>query len=310
VSPSALHDPVHSTRRLTPGTRVSRFIHNVDARLHRGRDNRKVLEGNSAVQSLTRAMDVLFAVAHADTPPTVGGLSARLRLPRSTVHRMLDTLVSCGVVARTGHKGYVITPKLALATSANPTTASLAYMIDPHLHSLVALSEETSSLHVRVGDLRVCVAEVEGSRGIRWARGAGWNAPIWAGAVGRMLMAGLGADDLDAVVERSEFRKLARNTVTDKTKLVSLISEARSQGWSASQSETVDGAAAVAAPIAGAGGRTIAVLSLYASADRVDHMKSFVPQLCATAAEAEAEWDAMSAFPRGLTAQDDVQSAE
>ncbi len=261
------------------------------------------------MQSLTRAIDVLFAVAQADTPPTVGSLSSRLRLPRSTVHRMLDTLVACGVLARTGQKGYVITPKLALATSANPTTATLAYMIDPHLHGLVALSEETSSLHVRVGDLRVCIAETEGSRGIRWARGAGWNAPIWAGAVGRMLMAGFDATDLDAVIERSEFRGLAPNTVTNEKKLRQLIAEARSQGWSASESETVDGAAAVAAPIIGPGGRTIAVLSLYASADRLDHMKSFVPQLCATAAEAEAEWNAMSAFPAGLTALDDIQSA-
>lgn len=265
---------------------------------------------DTAVQSVTRAFDVLFAVAQASTPPTVGVLAEQLELPRSTARRMLDTLTVCGVVAKTDpSRGYVVTPKLALATHANSTTATLAGMIGPTLHRLVALTEETSSLHVRVGDLRVCVAEVEGSRGIRWARGPGWSAPIWAGAVGRALMAGLDNADLDNVIDRARFHDLASNTVTDALELRRLISDARTQVWTCSESETVDGAAAVAAPVTDPAGRVIAVLSLYASADRLDHMTSFATELVAAAGEAGAEWDAISAFPSGLTVQHDVQSA-
>ena len=262
------------------------------------------------MQSVTRAFEVLFAVAQARTPPTVGVLAGQLELPRSTVRRMLDTLTVCGVVAKTDQsRGYVVTPKLALATHANSTTATLADMIGPTLHRLVALTEETSSLHVRVGDLRVCVAEVEGSRGIRWARGPGWTAPIWAGAVGRVLMAGLDSADLDNVIDRAGFHVLASNTVTDALKLRRLISNVRARGWSASESETVDGAAAVAAPITDPAGRVIAVLSLYASADRLDHMTSFTAELVSTAREVGTEWNAISAFPSELIVQHDVQSA-
>jgi DNA-binding IclR family transcriptional regulator len=247
------------------------------------------------VQSVLKAFDVLFAVAYADTPPNVATLSSTLELPRPTVHRILDTLSAAGVVTRRDpDKGFVVTPKLALASAASQNTATLADMIVPYLHRLVAISEETSSLHLRIGDLRVCAAEIEGSRGIRWARGPGWSAPIWAGAVGRMLLAGVGADELDEILQRSRPRSLASNTVVDESRLRPLICDVRTRGWSASTSETVDGAAAVAAPIITANGHTIAALSMYASADRLPQMESLAPQLRAIADEAAADWDKIS----------------
>jgi DNA-binding IclR family transcriptional regulator len=261
------------------------------------------------MQSVTRAFDVLFAVAQAGTPPTVGVLARQLDLPRSTTGRMLDTLTACGVVAKTEpSKGYVVTPKLSLAAHANATTATLAGMIGPTLHRLVALTEETSSLHVRMGDLRVCVAEVEGSRGIRWARGPGWSAPLWVGAVGRLLMSGLDSTDLDDVIDRSEFHALASNTVTDESELRRLIDDVCTREWSASESETFQGAAAVAAPVFDPAGRVIAVISLYASADRLDHMKSFATELVSIANAAGAEWNAISAFPPDPIVRHDVQN--
>jgi len=261
------------------------------------------------MQSVTRAFAVLFAVAQADTPPTAGVLARQLDLPRSTARRMLDTLTACGVVAKTEpSKGYVVTPKLSLAAHANATTATLAGMIGPTLHRLVALTEETSSLHVRMGDLRVCVAEVEGSRGIRWARGPGWSAPLWVGAVGRLLMSGLDSTDLDDVIDRSEFHALASNTVTDEAELRRLINDVHTRGWSASESETFQGAAAVAAPVLDPAGGVIAVISLYASADRLGHMKSFAAELVSVANAAGAEWNAISAFPPEPIVRHDVQN--
>jgi IclR family acetate operon transcriptional repressor len=247
------------------------------------------------IQSVTRAFDVLFAVSESERPLTVVALSKVLDLPRPTIHQILNTLVASGVVARVdSDKAYVVTPKLALSTAANASTAALGDIVMPYLHRLVAISEETASLHVRVGDLRVCVAEVEGSRGIRWVRGPGWSAPIWLGAVGRLLLAGLSGEELDEILSRNQLHALASNTVVDVPELRSLIEIVRSDGWSCSESETVDGAAATAAPVSGANGKTIGVLSLYASADRLSHMVSLVDELRQAAAEVGENWARMS----------------
>ena len=256
----------------------------------------KIGDGDDGlVQSVTRALDVLFAVASASEPQLVGELSRSLGLPRPTVHRILNTLVASGVLARIDStKTYVVTPKLALVTASNAETANLADMITPFLHRLVAISEETASLHVRVGDLRVCISEVEGSRGIRWARGPGWSAPIWSGAVGRILMAEFSEQEYRDVLDRSELRAIARKTVVDEVELHDLVESARVQGWCATESETVDGASATAAPIVDAGGKTIAALSLYAAADRLPHILLLVPELTKAASDASDAWASMA----------------
>ncbi len=262
------------------------------------------------IQSVTRACDVLFAIAGAEHPLTVVSLSKILDLPRPTIHRILGTLVASGVAARVDSgKAYVVTPKLALATAANTRTATLADLATPYLHRLVAIGEETASLHVRVGDLRVCVAEVEGSRGIRWVRGRGWSAPIWSGAVGRLLFAELPEAERKEVLTRQPLHALARNTVVDEPTLWTLLEAVGDDGWSCSESETVDGAAATAAPVIGTDGTAIGALSLYSSADRLPHMVSLVSVLQESARQLSSAWATVSPFTAVSRLTHDLQSA-
>ncbi len=252
------------------------------------------------VQSVTRAFDVLFAIAGTDHPPSAKTLATALGLPRSTVHRILNTLEASGVVSRVGSsRGYAVTPKLVLAATVNTQGASLGSIADPYLHRLVAMSEETASIHVRTGDHRTCVAEIQGLRGIRWVRGRGWSAPVWSGAVGRVLMAGMTEAELEELLSRIELQPLARNSVVDTAAMRRQVARDRARGWSVSESETIDGAAAVAVPLAGADGSTIAALGLYAPADRLDHMLSLVDEVKNVAHELGRHWIAISTGPTG-----------
>ena len=255
------------------------------------------------VQSVTRAFDVLFAVAEVDQPPSARMLAEKLGLPRSTVYRLLNTLEASGVVSRIGaDRGYAVTPKLAMAAAVSGGGATLGAVAEPYLHRLVAVSEETAAVHVRTGDHRTCVAEVQGLRGIRWVRGRGWSAPLWSGAVGRVLMAGLADDELDALLGRSDLQPLGRNSVVDGVDVRRLVADVRRHGWSSSESETVDGAAAVAVPIIEGDGATIGALSLYAPDDRLSHMLTLVDALQNAARELGRYWIAISAVKPGATA--------
>ncbi len=259
------------------------------------------LEGG-LVQSVTRAFDVLFAVAEVDQPPSARTLAERLDLPRSTVHRLLNTLEASGVVSRIGaDRGYAVTPKLAMAAAVSGGGATLGAVAEPYLHRLVAASEETAAVHVRTGDHRTCVAEVQGLRGIRWVRGRGWSAPVWSGAVGRVLMAGLPDDELDALLQRSDLQPLGRNSVVDGVDVRRLVADTRNRGWSSSESETVDGAAAVAVPIIGTDGATIGALSLYAPDDRLGHMLTLIDAVQDAAHELGRYWIAISTVKPGAT---------
>jgi len=262
--------------------------------------SRATVTDDSLVQSVTRALDLLFAIAETDHPPSAKTLADGLDLPRSTVHRILNTLEASGVVSRVGSsRGYAVTPKLVLAATVNTEGASLASIAEPYLHRLVAMSKETASVHVRTGDHRTCVAEVQGLRGIRWVRGRGWSAPVWSGAVGRVLMAGMTEAELDELLGRAELLPLARNSVVNAADMRRQVARDREQGWSVSQSETIDGAAALAVPLLDAEGGTVAALSLYAPADRLDHMLSLVDEVKNVGNELGRHWIAISTVQAG-----------
>lgn len=254
------------------------------------------------VQSVTRAFDVLFAVAEVDHPPSARAVAEKLDLPRSTVYRLLNTMEASGIVSRIGSdRGYALTPKLAMAAAVGSGGTTLGSIAEPYLHRLVALSEETAAVHIRTGDHRTCVAEVQGLRGIRWVRGRGWSAPLWSGAVGRVLMAGMRDDELDALLACSDLQPLGRNSVIDGIDVRRLVADARRQGWSSSESETVDGAAAVAVPVTDDNDAIIGALSLYAPDDRLRHMLTVVEQLQDAARDLGRKWIAISTVQPGGT---------
>lgn len=241
-----------------------------------------------AVQSVHRALDLLFMIAASDRPLSPSQIAAELALPRSTVYRLADTLVSRGLIARKA-TGLVPTPKLFLLTSGGRTTLRLKDVAEPRLMHLVEITGETAGLHVRLGSLRRCVLEVEGYHGIRWARGVGFTAPLWSGAVGHVLMAGLAPREAEQIMAKADFQPRASNSIVDAAHLRRKLEAARAQGWSYSISETVEGAAAVAAPIR-LNERTVASINLYAPADRAKELRGWVPQLVQAADEASAEW--------------------
>lgn len=240
------------------------------------------------MQSVNRALDVLFLLARDGGTHGASTVAKELGLPRPTVYRILETLGSRGVVAKVGDE-FGVTEKLG-RIAAGPVGVVLTDVVGDHLHSLAGITNETSGLHARYGDVRRCVAEVEGSHGIRWARGVGFTAPVWSGAVGHVILAGLPDREIEEIANRSEFSPLASNTVSNLDELLERVECARERGWGASSEETVDGASAIAAPIKDQNGRTAAVMSLYAPADRFSATKEYVPALLEAAAAVSDEW--------------------
>lgn len=240
------------------------------------------------VQSVVRALDFLFLLAESDQPLNASAAAVRLRLPRPTVYRLAETLGDLGLVARVD-AGFITTPKLLLLASGSRSTLQLQDVAHPYLQSLVSATGETAGLHVLKGDLRRCIDEVEGHHGIRWSRGVGFTAPAWSGAVGHVLLAGMTNEQLQPFFDRIEFEQLASGSIRSLRVLKRRIVEARERGWSASHSETVQGAAAIAASVQEQS-RTVAAINLYAPADREEALHGWIPVLIETAKKLSDEW--------------------
>ena len=141
------------------------------------------------------------------------------------------------------------------------------------------------------GDV-VYVARVPTSRIMTVAISVGTRFPAYATSMGRVLLAGLDADDLEAYLSTVRLDRLTPRTVPSVPALRAELTRVRAQGWAIVDQELEEGLRAVAAPIRDRTGRTVAAVNVSAHASRTPIAavrRDLLPPLLATAARIAAD---------------------
>jgi IclR family pca regulon transcriptional regulator len=256
-------------------------------------DGRVELAGRAAhfVQSLERGLAVIRAFG-ADSPAlTLSEVARSTGLTRAATRRFLLTLVDLGYV-RTDGRQFALTPRVLELGYAFLSALELPEVAEPHLERLVAEVHESSSVSVLDGDDIVYVARVPTSRIMRVSINVGTRFPAYATSMGRVMLAGLPADELDEFLRRVELRRLSLRTITTVPALRAELDRVRAQGWALVDQELEEGLRSVAAPVRDRGGRVVAAVNLSAHASRTSKetvRRQLLPHLLATAARIEAD---------------------
>ncbi|OFW77266.1 MAG: hypothetical protein A2201_02275, partial [Alicyclobacillus sp. RIFOXYA1_FULL_53_8] len=170
----------------------------------------------------------------------VSQLSQHLNIPRSTVHRLLSTLVSHEVLTPDYHVGN----RLVLWAHQALKTSDLRDASVPVLERLVRRFGETASIYVRVGTYRICLERREGVAMLRHTVEVGEPLPLHKGSGGRALLAWL--DD----ETRNELWQASVKRFETHVGLAEPDWQAiRQQGWTVSMGERDPGLASVSVPI-------------------------------------------------------------
>ncbi|MEV4511952.1 IclR family transcriptional regulator C-terminal domain-containing protein [Dactylosporangium sp. NPDC049525] len=247
--------------------------------------------GPDFVQSLERGLAVIRAFNAARPELTLTEVAAATGVTRAAARRFLLTLGELGYVRNDGRQ-FSLTPRVLELGYAYLSGLSLPAVAEPHLESLVAEVNESSSVSVLDGDDIVYVARVPTSRIMTVTISVGTRFPAYATSMGRVMLAGLPPDDLEAYLAKVRLERLTARTVTTTAALLTEINRARSQGWALVDQELEEGLRSVAAPIRDRTGRTVAALNISAAASRnsVESIRrTLVPPLVATAARIEAD---------------------
>jgi IclR family pca regulon transcriptional regulator len=202
---------------------------------------------------------------------------------------------------RTDGRWFSLSPRILDLGYAFLSSLSLPEVAEPHLERLVAEVHESSSVSVLDGEDIVYVARVPTSRIMTVSINVGTRFPAYATSMGRVLLAALGDDELDAYLSRVELRPLSPRTVTSPAGLREELAKVRRQGWAMVDQELEAGLRSVGAPICDRSGKTVAALNLSAHASRrsiAATRRELVPPLLATAARIEADLRATSSGTR------------
>ena len=124
---------------------------------------------STGIRAVDRAVQVLDLLAEAGQGLGVTGIARRLRLGKSTTHRLLSSLAKAEMVrldprTRVYHLGY----RLLQWTSAWLDRMDVRTRALPHLRQLREKSQETVSLNLLEGPVRVAVERLEASQEVRF----------------------------------------------------------------------------------------------------------------------------------------------
>lgn len=203
----------------------------------------------------------------------ITALATRLGLAKSTVHRLVSTLVSEGFLERNPADGRY---RLGLLLFSMGTLVrrrmNVAEESAPLLHSLSERSGETIHLAVLHGSDILYLRNIESQHAIRPRSYLGVRKPAFCTSEGRALLA-FSPPLVLAQLLRAPLVPRTPHTITDKAALQQALEEVRHCGYAVDDEESEVAMRGVAAPIFDSTGSVVAAVGLAAPTQRLPKAK-------------------------------------
>jgi len=242
------------------------------------------------VQSFARGLLVIQSFDGEHRRQTSSDVARRTGLNRATVRRLLLTLEDLGYV-RVESRQYSLAPSVLRLGYAYISALRAPTIAQPYLESLAEEIDESCSMTVLDGTEVVYVARVPTHRIFSLALGVGSRLPAFMISMGRVLLAELPEDELDALLAASDLIQATRKTIVDPLGIKRELEIARKQGWYLLDEELELGIRGVAAPIRDETGRVVAAINVSTTSARTTKkmiQATIVPPLLRTASDISA----------------------
>lgn len=227
--------------------------------------------GSQSIAAVERALDVLLFFGRSNASSLgVTEIAEELHMPKAAVHRILTSLRSRDLIDfEPTTRRYLLGSAAVTLGRAYLAKLDIRSLVAPELSRLSAETDETATLSIRNGDLRVYVDQVVPQREVRMEILIGGSYPLHAGASSRAFLAFLSDAEIEEYLERNELAAMTDKTITDVGALQREIKAVRKRGFAVSFGERQLGAGSVAAPIFDHEGRVAAVISVCGPVDRL-----------------------------------------
>jgi IclR family pca regulon transcriptional regulator len=243
-------------------------------------------DGDEFVRSLARGLAVIEAFDRMHAAMTLSDVARRAGVTRATARRLLHTLVELGYAATDG-KLFTLRAKTLNLGYSYLSSLGLVEISQPLMTELAAEVHEACSASVMDGNDVIYVARVPSAQRIMSITlGVGSRLPAHCTSMGRVLLAGLSEDGLEAFFANTALPRLNERTVTDPVKLREIIKKTAQQGYALVDGELEPGLISLAAPIRDAKCKVVAALNVSTHSSRTTPKRAqadLLPPLLRTA---------------------------
>jgi DNA-binding IclR family transcriptional regulator len=211
--------------------------------------------------AVRQAFSLIDVIAAAPAPSRLRDLVEATGLAKSTVHRLVGTLVDIDVL-RVGDDGYRLGQRLVRYGDAFvDDTSDLIALFYAGVADVHARLDETIQLGVYSEPDVTFVAFVDSSRPVRLATHVGRTIPAHASATGKAILAFSDESVVEALLA-GPLAALTPTTIADAGAFRQELARIRERGWATESEESTRNLSCVAAPVLGANGRARAAVTI------------------------------------------------
>jgi len=228
------------------------------------------MENKNPIQVSERIFHVIECLA-ASGPMGLQDLSSELGLNKSTVHRILNSLICMDYVRQDNETlKYSLSFKFCRISTQILSQNNMIDLARPYLKQLAEYSGETVHLVQMDGINAVYIDKVESAHNtVRLVSMVGKSIPLYCSGVGKAMLAEMSDGKIESVWEQSEIHRLTDYTITDYDQFYRLIEETRKDGYALDNEENELGVRCIAVSLKSFSGKPHYAISISAPKDRM-----------------------------------------
>jgi DNA-binding IclR family transcriptional regulator len=217
--------------------------------------------GRDIVGAVLKACSLLEHFDAARPTWTLNDLTSASGVNKTTVHRLMTTLIHAGWIDRTAEGSYRVAMPMFEIGSAALAQLDIRTAARPFMVELAETFGDTAYLMVPAEEGAVCIDRLEGNNPLVVAGINIGSVMPYHAAAGPIVMLAQ-SKDLRQKWIRDGLPSFTERTLTDTAELTEHLDAVKEAGYSISNSDYLPGVAAVAAPILGRSGSVVASISI------------------------------------------------
>jgi DNA-binding IclR family transcriptional regulator len=233
------------------------------------------------LSSVTTAIRLLKAFSEDEIEIGVSALAQKLKVAKSTVHRLAVTLVAEGLLEQNPETeryrlgiglfglGTLVRRRMNLSNEARP------YLFDLRKHTgetiILGIPSDMDVMHIY---------DLESPQALGIKSDLGARKPAHCTAVGRAIFAFAPEETIEKLLS-GPLERRTPHTVTDPAKLRTILAEVRQRGFAIEDEESEPGIRVIAAPVRDSNGAVVGAIGVAGPSQRLslDAIENFAPPL-------------------------------
>lgn len=215
------------------------------------------------VQTLDRVMDIIELLSTSKQGMGVTEIGNRLNLHKSTVHRLITSLLKRGYIEKDAKTGlYKIGLKFIEISSLHLHQLELKTEAAPFMRRLSETTGQVSHLAILDGTDVVYIEKFDLVPSLRLYSQIGKRVPVYCTALGKVLMSSKTNGLRNQILDGIELKPFTKNTIIDRKVLEIELDKTQQRGWAVDNEEHEAGVCCIAAPVFDFTGKVIAAVSI------------------------------------------------